>query len=78
MVHHVLLVQRAVNYLLDSTDVVLILKLCVVVMENTAVLMVRFSIFKVVQMITTMTAGIFKTTFQRIPAKIRMPDQLIL
>ena len=40
MVHLVLLVQRAVNYLLDSTDVVLILKLCVVMMANTAVLMV--------------------------------------
>ena len=40
MVHLVLLVQRAVNYLLDSTDVVLILKLCVVMMGNTAVLMV--------------------------------------
>ena len=40
MVHLVLLVQRAVNYLLDSTDVVLILKLCVVMMGNTAVLTV--------------------------------------
>ena len=35
-VHRVLVVQRVVNYLLDSGDVVLILKLCVVMMENIA------------------------------------------
>ena len=39
-VHRVLVVQRVVNYLLDSGDVVLILKLCVVMMENIAVLAV--------------------------------------
>ena len=39
-VHRVLVVQRVVNYLLDSGDVVLILKLCVVMMENIAVLVV--------------------------------------
>ena len=39
-VHRVLVVQRVVNYLLDSGDVVLILKLCVVTMENIAVLAV--------------------------------------
>ena len=40
MVRRVLVVQRVVNYLLDSGDVVLILKLCVVMMENIAVLAV--------------------------------------
>ena len=40
MVHRVLVVQRVVNYLLDSGDVVLILKLFVVMMENIAVLTV--------------------------------------
>ena len=39
-VHRVLVVQRVVNYLLDSGDVVLILKLCVVMMENIAALAV--------------------------------------
>ena len=39
-VHRVLVVQRVVNYLLDSGDVVLILKLCVVMMGNIAVLAV--------------------------------------
>ena len=39
-VHRVLVVQRVVNYLLDSGDVVLILKLCVVMTENIAVLAV--------------------------------------
>ena len=39
-VHRVLVVQRVVNYLLDSGDVVLILKLCAVMMENIAVLAV--------------------------------------
>ena len=41
-VHRVLVVQRVVNYLLDSGDVVLILKLCVVMMENIAALAVCF------------------------------------
>ena len=40
MVRRVLLVQRVVNYLLEAMVVVLILKLCVVTMGNTAVLMV--------------------------------------
>ena len=40
MVHRVLVVQRVVNYLLESGDVVLILKLCVVMMKNIAVLAV--------------------------------------
>ena len=40
-VHRVLVVQRVVNYLLDSGDVVLILKQCVVMMENIAVQAVR-------------------------------------
>ena len=39
-VHRALVVQRVVNYLLDSGDVVLILKLCVVMTENIAVLAV--------------------------------------
>ena len=39
-VHRVLVEQRVVNYLLDSGDVVLILKLCVVMMVNIAVLVV--------------------------------------
>ena len=42
MVRRVLLVQRVVNYLLEAMVVVLILKLCVVTMENTAVLMVCY------------------------------------
>ena len=48
-VHRVLVVQRVVNYLLDSGDVVLILKLCVVMMENIAVQAVcLFSKFRII------------------------------
>ena len=42
MVRRVLLVQRVVNYLLEAMVVVLIRKLCVVTMGNTAVLMVNY------------------------------------